>query len=80
MEFQDQCDSVAFLDFPEDRLKTVMGGDVSIEVERKGRRSDMAGRPWLSETGISPPKNGKRYTNAKVNFAMTNECEIICWS
>lgn len=52
-EIQDQCDSVAFLFFPEDQLKAAVGGEISIDVEGKGRRSDMAGRPWLSETGIS---------------------------
>lgn len=45
VESQDQCDSVGFLFFPEDQLKTAVGADVSIDMEGKGRRSDMAGRP-----------------------------------
>lgn len=53
VKIQDHCDSVAFLVLPEDQLKAAVGADVSIDVERKGRRSDIAGRPWLSETGVS---------------------------
>ena len=44
VEIQDQCDRVGFLFFPEDQLKTAVGADVSIDMKRKGRRSDMAGK------------------------------------